>query len=65
MLGFSRRVGGVALGCSPTHFLLGEKLPTFDADLMTGWKISPDVGNVRNNRPELIDEVKEDHQKLL
>jgi putative SOS response-associated peptidase YedK len=36
-----------------------------DADLMQAWKVSSDVGNVRNNRPDLVDEVKDDQPKLL
>ncbi len=30
-------------------------LRPFDADLMKIWRVKPDVGNVRNNRPDLID----------
>lgn len=29
-------------------------------ELMTMWKIGRDVGNPRNNRPDLLDEVKDD-----
>ncbi len=32
----------------------------FPAELMTMWKIGRDVGNPRNNRPDLLDEVKDD-----
>lgn len=30
-----------------------DLLRPFDADLMTAWKVSPAVGNVRNNSPDL------------
>ncbi len=32
-----------------------DLLRPFDADLMKIWRVKPDVGNVRNNRPDLID----------
>jgi len=32
-----------------------DLLRPFDADLMTAWKVGPDVGNVRNNRPDLCE----------
>jgi len=32
-----------------------DLLRPFDSDLMKIWRVKPDVGNVRNNRPDLID----------
>jgi putative SOS response-associated peptidase YedK len=32
----------------------------FPEELMTMWKIGRDVGNPRNNRPDLLDPVKDD-----
>lgn len=32
-----------------------DLLRPYDADLMKIWRVKPDVGNVRNNRPDLID----------
>jgi putative SOS response-associated peptidase YedK len=32
-----------------------DLLRPFDADLMTAWRVGPDVGNVRNNRPDLFE----------
>ena len=32
----------------------------FPEELMTMWKIGRDVGNPRNNRPDLLDEVKDE-----
>jgi putative SOS response-associated peptidase YedK len=32
-----------------------DLLRAYDADLMKVWRVKPDVGNVRNNRPDLID----------
>lgn len=32
-----------------------ELLRPYDADLMKIWRVKPDVGNVRNDRPDLID----------
>ena len=37
------------------HRLPVNLLQPFDADQMTAWKVSPDVGNVRNNNPSLIE----------
>ena len=37
------------------HWLPVHLLRPFDADRMTAWKVSPDVGNVRNNNPSLIE----------
>ncbi|MGA7887783.1 MAG: SOS response-associated peptidase [Acidobacteriaceae bacterium] len=34
-----------------------DLLRPFDADLMTSWKVSPAVGNVRNNSPDLCAEA--------
>lgn len=35
-----------------------DLLRPYDADQMTAWKVGPDVDNVRNNRPELVEPVK-------
>jgi putative SOS response-associated peptidase YedK len=32
-----------------------DLLRPFDADMMKIWRVKPDVGNVRNNRPDLIE----------
>lgn len=32
-----------------------DLLRPFDAEKMTAWKVGPDVGNVRNNRPDLCE----------
>jgi len=32
-----------------------DLLRPYDADLMKIWRVKPDVGNVKNNRPDLID----------
>ncbi len=37
-----------------------DLLRPFDSDLMKTWRIKPDVGNVRNNRPDLIDPIEPD-----
>jgi putative SOS response-associated peptidase YedK len=37
------------------HQLPVDLLRPFDADVMTAWKVGPDVGNVRNNNPSLIE----------
>jgi putative SOS response-associated peptidase YedK len=34
-----------------------DLLRPYDADQMKAWKVGPDVGNVRNNRPELVEPV--------
>jgi putative SOS response-associated peptidase YedK len=34
-----------------------DLLRPFDADLMTTWKVSPAVGNVRNNSPDLCAQI--------
>jgi putative SOS response-associated peptidase YedK len=34
-----------------------DLLRPYSAELMSAWKIGPDVGNVRNNRPGLIDPI--------
>ncbi|MGA2218481.1 MAG: SOS response-associated peptidase [Terracidiphilus sp.] len=34
-----------------------DLLRPFDAELMKTWPVKPDVGNVRNNRPDLIDPI--------
>ena len=40
----------------PSHLPV-DLLRPYDADSMKAWKVSSDVGNVRNNRPELCLEV--------
>jgi putative SOS response-associated peptidase YedK len=35
-------------------------LRSFDTDKMTAWKVDKAVGNVKNDRPELIDHIRED-----
>jgi len=42
-----------------------DLLRPFEADQMQAWMVSADVGNVRNNRPDVADAVKYDHPKLL
>lgn len=32
-----------------------DLLRPYDAELMKTWRVKPDVGNVRNNRPDLIE----------
>jgi putative SOS response-associated peptidase YedK len=32
-----------------------DLLRPFDAEMMTTWPVGPDVGNVRNNRPDLVE----------
>jgi putative SOS response-associated peptidase YedK len=34
-----------------------DLLRPFDADKMTAWKVDRAVGNVKNDRPELIDRI--------
>jgi putative SOS response-associated peptidase YedK len=34
-----------------------DLLRPYDADQMRAWKVGPDVGNVRNNRPELVEPI--------
>jgi hypothetical protein len=34
-------------------------LRPFDADKMTAWKVDTAVGNVKNDRPELIDQIQQ------
>jgi putative SOS response-associated peptidase YedK len=41
-----------------------DLLRPFDADKMTAWKVDPQVGNVRNDTPELIEPVKEDQENM-
>ena len=36
-----------------------DMLRPFDADKMRAWPVSTDVGSVKNNRPELLEEAKE------
>ena len=42
-----------------------DLLRPFDADQMQAWMVSTDVGNVRNNRPNLVDAVRDDQMSLL
>lgn len=35
----------------------GTLQPLQPPDLLRAWKIKPDVGNMRNNRPDLIDPI--------
>jgi putative SOS response-associated peptidase YedK len=37
-----------------------DLLRPFDADKMTAWKVDGGVGNVKNDRPELIDQIQGD-----
>ena len=37
-----------------------DLLRPLDAELMMAWKVGPDVGNVRNNNPALVEPLKED-----
>lgn len=41
------------------------ELSTIDTDLMQAWKVSPDMGSVKNNRPNLVDEVRDSQERLL
>jgi putative SOS response-associated peptidase YedK len=43
------------LDVSDTQKLPLDLLRPFDADKMTAWKVDKAVGNVKNDRPELID----------
>jgi SOS response associated peptidase (SRAP) len=43
------------LNVSDTQRLPLDLLRPFDADRMTAWKVGKDVGNVKNDRPELIE----------
>ena len=36
-----------------------DLLRPFDADEMTAWKVGKDVGNVKNDRPDLVEEITE------
>jgi putative SOS response-associated peptidase YedK len=40
----------------PSHLPV-DLLRPFPADEMKAWKVGPDVGNVRNNRPELVEQI--------
>jgi putative SOS response-associated peptidase YedK len=42
-----------------------DLLRPFDSDLMKIWRVKPDVGNVRNNRPDLIDPAEPDDPPML
>ena len=41
-----------------------DLLRPFDADKMRAWKVDPQVGNVRNDTPELIEHVKENQENM-
>jgi putative SOS response-associated peptidase YedK len=45
------------LDCSDKEKLPLDLLRAFPAELMTAWPVSRDVGNVRNDRPELMERV--------
>ncbi len=34
-----------------------DLLRAYDDELMKIWRVKPDVGNVKNNRPEMIDQI--------
>jgi putative SOS response-associated peptidase YedK len=40
------------LQCTPV-----DLLRPFDPDLIRIWRVKPDVGDVRNDRPDLIDPI--------
>jgi putative SOS response-associated peptidase YedK len=42
-----------------------DLLRSYDEDLMKVWRVKPDVGNVRNNRPDLIDPIEPDDPTTL
>ncbi|SCB44777.1 SOS response-associated peptidase [Rhizobium lusitanum] len=42
-----------------------DLMKPFPSDLMTKWKIGKDVGNVKNNRPDIIDPMPEDPEPPL
>jgi putative SOS response-associated peptidase YedK len=46
------------LDVSNTQRLPVDLLKPFDADKMTAWKVRKDVGNVKNDTPELIQSAK-------
>jgi putative SOS response-associated peptidase YedK len=47
------------LDVSDTQRLPMDLLRPFDADEMTAWKVGKDVGNVKNDRPDLVEEITE------
>jgi hypothetical protein len=40
----------------PSHLPI-DLLRPFPADEMKAWKVGPDLGNARNNRPELVEQI--------
>ncbi len=42
-----------------------DLLRPYDEELMKIWWVKPDVGNVRNNRPDLIDPVEQPDEPTL
>jgi putative SOS response-associated peptidase YedK len=40
----------------PSHLPV-DLLRPFPADEMKAWKVGADVGNVRNNRPDLVEQI--------
>ena len=47
------------LDVSDTQRLPMDLLRPFDADEMTAWKVGKDVGNVKNDRPDLVEGITE------
>jgi putative SOS response-associated peptidase YedK len=47
------------------HRLPVDLLRPFPDELMTAWKISPAVGNVKNDEPGLIEPIQEDPEPRL
>jgi putative SOS response-associated peptidase YedK len=47
------------LDVSDTQRLPMDLLRPFDADEMSAWKVGKDVGNVKNDRPDLVEEITE------
>jgi putative SOS response-associated peptidase YedK len=41
-----------------------DLLRPFDAEKMTAWEVNRDVGNVKNDRPELIEPAKDDQANM-
>lgn len=42
-----------------------DLLRPYDAEAMSAWKVGPDVGNVRNNRPELVEPIQDNSPTLF
>jgi putative SOS response-associated peptidase YedK len=53
------------LDVSNTQRLPVDLLKPFDADKMTAWKVRKDVGNVKNDTPELIQSAKDEDPPSL